>query len=115
MTTGLMTERDTPDCPHCGACMDEATVTLGDLLSHWPIPGFIETGSDGYSHDWHRHLKVECPQCRKPSALAIDGRQPVTTAKLVAARTLADHVYVLQQSIKAGDQASAPTSEDPLP
>ncbi|MCG6115055.1 MAG: hypothetical protein MEQ84_07635 [Mesorhizobium sp.] len=117
MTTGLMTERDTPDCPHCGAHMDEAAVTLGDMLSHWPLPSFVEVGSDGFNHDCYRYLTVDCPGCGKPSVLAIDVFKPAVTAKLIAARTDKDARYVLHQAQceSAGDQAPAPTSEDPLP
>lgn len=75
----------TPLCPHCGGEMDAATVTLEDLLFHWPPPARIEIGSDGYAHGYQR-IVVNCGWCAKPSALAIDGRR----VKLVAMRTEAD-------------------------
>ncbi|NMG39857.1 hypothetical protein GRZ55_11435 [Chelativorans sp. ZYF759] len=109
MTTGLLTERDTPDCPHCGAYMDEASVSLGDLLAHWPIPRFVMTGSDGFNHDCHRYLTVDCPSCGKPSVLAIDPLQPAITAKLVAARTAKDVAYVVDQANAAKPRKSLAT------
>ena len=99
MTTGLMTERDTPECPHCGAHMDQATVSLGELLSGWPIPSFIPVERDGHAWNTHNLVLFDCPGCGKPSALAIEAG-PADTAKLIAARTSADREFV--QLLHAG-------------
>lgn len=110
MTTGLMTERDTPDCPHCGAHMDEATVSLGELLSGWPLPAHIKVERDGYTWATHNLVLLSCPSCGRPSALAIQPG-PADTAKLVAARTEKDLAYAHQQVTREAAAPSPATQE----
>jgi hypothetical protein len=91
----LLSERQLPGCPHCLASkMEDATVTLGQLLDAWPIDGYVATQPDGYAHPNNIHtLVVECPSCGKTSAVAIDGVE----VKLIAAVTEKDERLAYSQ------------------
>ncbi|QIG68697.1 hypothetical protein EVB67_047 [Rhizobium phage RHph_TM3_3_14B] len=53
-----------PVCPHCGASMWEAKVTLGLLMTGWPHSGFIHVRSDGYAHSGD-YMEIGCIECQK--------------------------------------------------
>jgi len=82
-------ERDAPPCPHCGGSMDEATITLENLVAEWPLPAYVDVRDDGYAPSTAGPM-VTCPHCARPSALAIDD----PAVKLVAARTAADEAVL---------------------
>ncbi len=88
LTTRHLSGRSAPPCPHCGAAMDAATVTLEALVEALPLVAFVATDLDGYAltATLHGTLSVDCPSCLKPSAFALDRR----IAKLIAMRTPAD-------------------------
>lgn len=69
-----MTKADddgTPHCPHCSAPLWAATVTIEDLMTHWPVGGWITVGADGYAGE-DEHLTIECGECRKPVAVGFN-------------------------------------------
>lgn len=76
---------DDPFCPHCGADMGKAVVTLGSIMRKWPLGGFVHVREDGYAHA-DDYLEADCPECGKPSAVRID----CGDVTLIAARTKAD-------------------------
>ena len=78
-----------PPCPHCHEPMDDATLTLGEFMEHWPPPARVEVGIDGYAHGYYR-FAMTCPTCRRQSALAMDAMH----VKLIALRTEADDRYL---------------------
>lgn len=91
VTKGGLVDGEAPRCPHCAAHMDDAQITLGALLAQWPLPSFEVSQPDGYAWPPHRGLVVACPECAKPSCLAIGPNVP----KLVAARTESDLSYIV--------------------
>lgn len=82
-------ESDAPPCPHCGGSMDEATITLEDLVVHWPLPDYVHVREDGYAPST-AGLMVTCRHCDRPAALAISE----IFIKLIAARTAADEALL---------------------
>lgn len=80
---------DDPFCPHCGADMGAATVTLGDIMRKWPLGGFVHVREDGYTHPGD-YVETECLECMKPSAVRIDGGD----VTLIAARTETDKSFL---------------------
>lgn len=86
ISSSMMWERYTPDCPHCGEHMDDAALTLDQLLASWPLPSFVPAGEDGYARELEGRLVVACPHCTRPSVVAIGHGE----VKLIAARTEKD-------------------------
>lgn len=89
ITRGGLVDGHAPRCPHCAAPMDHATITLGALLDAWPLPSFVTAG-DGFAWPPQQGVVVDCPECARPSCLAIGGN----ISKLIPARTSADLAYV---------------------
>lgn len=82
----------TPRCPHCDAPLWSATVTVGDLMDHWPLGGWLAIGEDGYARE-DEHLTTHCGECRKPVAMGFNAdpeRWFDWMVKFVAARTKKD-------------------------
>lgn len=98
-TKPKMTRADfdgTPLCPHCGASMLEATVTVGDLMDHYPFGSAIAVGDDGYAREGE-HLTTHCGECRKPVAVGFNPNSDHWfdwQIKLVAARTEKDEEFL---------------------
>lgn len=100
MTRELMHERTVPDCPHCGADMDGATVKLWDVVEaatesgtgDWRvrIDMFVAVDAGGYADAGKSNVVAECPVCRRPSVLVLDGH----SVKLCAARTPLDERFL---------------------
>lgn len=86
MTSEFIHGRAVPICPHCGGQMDEATITLGNMVDVWPMAKHVTVADDGYAYTDERSIIVDCLECLKPSAFAVDG----SNFKLVAARTKRD-------------------------
>lgn len=80
---------DNPCCPHCGADMDRDAVSLGEIMRKWPLGGFVHVREDGYAHP-DDYLETDCLECKKPSAVRIEGGD----VTLIAARTKADKVML---------------------
>lgn len=76
-------DRCAPDCPHCDASMERATVTLGEIALEG-IPERVPVFK-GYAAS-HQGPRVLCQECKRVSVLAIDAM----SIKLIAARTEAD-------------------------
>lgn len=99
MAKPKMTKTDsdgTPRCPHCGADMSNATVTIGDLMEHYPIGGWLAIGDDGYAREGE-HLTTHCGECQKPVAIGFNGNLEDWYAwqiKMVAARTKKDDEFI---------------------
>ena len=86
MTQEYLHDRTTPICPHCSGQMYDVTVWLESIVMNWPLPKRIAVEDDGYAYEGQQDVIVECPDCGKPSALAIDADR----VKLVACRTAKD-------------------------
>ena len=85
VSRSFLSDREAPLCPHCGSGMEEATITLEELVGHWPLPAYVAVREDGYAPST-AGLTVTCRHCTRPSVLVID--EPAV--KLVGARTAAD-------------------------
>jgi len=85
-----------PKCPHCGDYLWEATVTVADLMQHYPFGGRLAIGDDGYARE-DEHLTTNCPSCRKPVAMGFnsdpEGWYDWQT-KFAAARTKKDEEFL---------------------
>lgn len=85
ITTESNSDRMAPDCPHCGADMENATTTLGSIMEAGEIAHYVPVDEDGYaSGTWHPRLT--CPSCSRESVLARD----IVEVKLIAARSPLD-------------------------
>ena len=89
MSSEFVDGRTTPCCPHCGGDMCGVTVPLDDLIDAIPFPRYIDVASDGYADESSVALKIDCPECFRPSAVAQDGMN----WKLVACRTAKDRAF----------------------
>jgi hypothetical protein len=86
----------TPLCPHCGAPLYGATVTIEDLMEHFPFGGRIAIGEDGYAREGE-HLTTTCGECLKPVAVGFNSNVEDWynwQVKLVAARTKKDEEFL---------------------
>jgi hypothetical protein len=67
--------------------MDEARVSLGDIVRHWPLAEWVTT-KNGYA-DPDRQITVSCPACEKLSGFAV-ASESGSTVRLVACCTAKD-------------------------
>lgn len=84
ITRELHSDGGAPDCPHCGADMDNAQTTLGSVLGG-KIGAWVLVDEEGYASGYDGP-RFTCPGCARESVLAIDA----DTAKLIGARSRAD-------------------------
>lgn len=100
MTAEMTFERTMPGCPHCGADMERAAVTLFDIVDgaaegldrKWMlrIDSFVPVDFTGYADADKGSVVALCPVCDRPSVLAMSGCR----IKLVAARTDLDRRFL---------------------
>lgn len=86
-----------PNCPHCGGDLSGATVTVDDLLLHYPFGGWLSIGVDAYAREGE-HLTTSCPSCTKPVVMGFEQRKEPWNwrAKFAAARTKTDTKHLNQ-------------------
>lgn len=64
-----------PDCPHCGADMDDAPLTLGALSGALADGCVLDDRSGVFNgHLLEPGLRCACPSCGRESVLAVDVR-----------------------------------------
>ena len=100
LTQEMMHERMLPGCPHCGADMDGAAVSLVDIVENaiprrggghsLKIDAFVNVDAGGFADAEKAAVVSTCPACRRPVVLAMD----VLSVKLIAARTPLDRRYM---------------------
>lgn len=89
----------TPTRPHCGGAMDDAAVSLSRIidvaakhqLGAWiiRIDSHVTVDDGGYAAVGSGTIVAECPSCRRPSVLLMNGLE----GSLVAARTEIDQKF----------------------
>jgi hypothetical protein len=98
MTKPKITKADaegTPRCPHWNAALFSATVTIEDMMNHYPFGGWLSIGDDGYACEGE-HLTTHCNECSKPVAVGFNSDADEWFSwmvKFAAARTHKDRQF----------------------
>jgi hypothetical protein len=81
---------DWPCCPWCRGDMSAATVRVGALCDIWVGGNPRRPWRGGEGQPDPDGLQTECPHCRRPSMIALQGDVGVEVFRLLAVRTKAD-------------------------